>query len=84
MISHRCDKCVALFTRAWIEISVHEYYSCWYSVALFTRAWIEILIELFLTEFIRVALFTRAWIEMFSMYSICLFLLRRPLHEGVD
>ena len=33
---------VALFTRAWIEISYAKYASGRYDVALFTRAWIEI------------------------------------------
>ena len=55
---------VALFTRAWIEIS-----SLWIRiiimlVALFTRAWIEI--GTGWTTYIdgSVALFTRAWIEI--------------------
>ena len=33
---------VALFTRAWIEISINFTKSFDYRVALFTRAWIEI------------------------------------------
>ena len=33
---------VALFTRAWIEISLFENKASWNNVALFTRAWIEI------------------------------------------
>ena len=36
------EKVVALFTRAWIEISCHEKLSSVRAVALFTRAWIEI------------------------------------------
>ena len=36
---------VALFTRAWIEMSCSpKYVLCWL-VALFTRAWIEIIQE---------------------------------------
>ena len=34
---------VALFTRAWIEILIHEYTVLAETVALFTRAWIEML-----------------------------------------
>ena len=34
--------CVALFTRAWIEIFVHILRTYKHFVALFTRAWIEI------------------------------------------
>ena len=34
--------CVALFTRAWIEIYMISDMGAWYDVALFTRAWIEI------------------------------------------
>ena len=33
---------VALFTRAWIEMSIAEYNAAVQLVALFTRAWIEI------------------------------------------
>ena len=32
---------VALFARAWIEISAKKQLECMYSVALFARAWIE-------------------------------------------
>ena len=37
---------VALFTRAWIEITICTYLFCDYNVALFTRAWIEIAVLL--------------------------------------
>ena len=33
---------VALFTRAWIEMTLHKIASTILKVALFTRAWIEI------------------------------------------
>ena len=33
---------VALFMRAWIEISLFENKASWNNVALFMRAWIEI------------------------------------------
>ena len=75
---------VALFTRAWIEISSIDDEILKKEVALFTRAWIEIAMAIAACAEGAVALFTRAWIE------IC-FCLRdkftgagRPLHEGVD
>ena len=58
---------MALFTRAWIEISMvfTAYKLC--KVALFTRAWIEIRILGNICVFdTRVALFTRAWIEIYG------------------
>ena len=55
---------VALFTRAWIEISYISGKFASQSVALFTRAWIEIsyISGKFASQ--SVALFTRAWIEI--------------------
>ena len=58
---------VALFTRAWIEISHLTGVLKSNVVALFTRAWIEIQSQV--TDFVTqvVALFTRAWIEIAFM-----------------
>ena len=55
---------VALFTRAWIEISTAISVLKTSLVALFTRAWIEILHGFYEQEAASVALFTRAWIEI--------------------
>ena len=75
---------VALFTRAWIEITCN-YRSIYRKlVALFTRAWIEIKWQPLFALLIIVALFTRAWIEIsFSEQTINTGD-SRPLHEGVD
>ena len=63
---------VALFTRAWIEISTgYTDFAAEGVVALFTRAWIEIIngVSSFIEKI--VALFTRAWIEMaFNMDKV--------------
>ena len=75
---------VALFTRAWIEIDTREYSPEELPVALFTRAWIEIVLPLTCYSSCNVALFTRAWIEIGMYRRIVLYLLCRPLHEGVD
>ena len=53
-------------------------------VALFTRAWIEIEKLHNLVLRYSVALFTRAWIEISLLMKHIFFLIRRPLHEGVD
>ena len=75
---------VALFTRAWIEIS--EINCPWVKniVALFTRAWIEI--SEINCPWVKniVALFTRAWIEISKAHYQRVQSTRRPLHEGVD
>ena len=55
---------VALFTRAWIEISSSSSEDFTTSVALFTRAWIEISPFMKNAPLKPVALFTRAWIEI--------------------
>ena len=55
---------VALFTRAWIEMSGYRYRCFCVCVALFTRAWIEISDMDFTDNTGNVALFTRAWIEI--------------------
>ena len=55
---------VALFTRAWIEISPVLKSPFKNDVALFTRAWIEIILDAISLLKIGVALFTRAWIEI--------------------
>ncbi len=57
---------VALFTRAWIEISWLYLLCQTHSVALFTRAWIEIAPCVYYQYPTVVALFTRAWIEILS------------------
>ena len=75
---------VALFTRAWIEISLSELPAPTLKVALFTRAWIEISKADCNRSKLSVALFTRAWIEILSDIGIKLCTKRRPLHEGVD
>ena len=58
---------VALFTRAWIEISFTVPVFFTVRVALFTRAWIEMFWSAFISIGVFVALFTRAWIEIPSM-----------------
>ena len=55
---------VALFTRAWIEITATFRVNMQGYVALFTRAWIEILLAMEYRIILMVALFTRAWIEI--------------------
>ena len=56
---------VALFTRAWIEISIAPPVLIGKIVALFTRAWIEIFFVCEIVDLTLVALFTRAWIEIY-------------------
>ena len=75
---------VALFTRAWIEMTAlsENLYSA--RVALFTRAWIEMTQKGKIDVDILVALFTRAWIEITLQGSAFICGLGRPLHEGVD
>ena len=75
---------VALFTRAWIEISTGLMYKGLNAVALFTRAWIEIIRAKDGSQTTAVALFTRAWIEMAAISQIGTTKSSRPLHEGVD
>ena len=55
---------VALFARAWIEItnSIVDYFVPF--VALFARAWIEIRLWVLALHRLLVALFARAWIEI--------------------
>ena len=60
---------VALFARAWIEISAALQSKIVTSVALFARAWIEIPKILFQHLCQCVALFARAWIEICQ--SLC-------------
>ncbi len=75
---------VALFTRAWIEISVGFPIACCIAVALFTRAWIEMVHLLTTKSLKKVALFTRAWIEITAEKNKLDKTGCRPLHEGVD
>ena len=81
-ITHK--RCVALFTRAWIEIPLYGCDTAIDKVALFTRAWIEIKDIPDEIVFVTVALFTRAWIEMGKKTLLTIGEMRRPLHEGVD
>ena len=57
---------VALFARAWIEISVNSVKWFLSMVALFARAWIEIEALSVSALSQPVALFARAWIEIIS------------------
>ena len=75
---------VALFTRAWIEITAFCLDNANYRVALFTRAWIEIASQNYKDHVPLVALFTRAWIEIFLLNFMLSQDNCRPLHEGVD
>ena len=75
---------VALFTRAWIEITNLSVDAKGTSVALFTRAWIEIHKSVKCTRIHVVALFTRAWIEIMPIAYFTFVPTGRPLHEGVD
>ena len=75
---------VALFTRAWIEISWFDVNYRKTSVALFTRAWIEIIAVIQNDKCFLVALFTRAWIEIERNQRHVQSGHCRPLHEGVD
>ena len=76
---------VALFTRAWIEMSVYRTCHSGRRVALFTRAWIEIHADFILLIEPCVALFTRAWIEILTYPATFSAVVGgRPLHEGVD
>ena len=75
---------VALFTRAWIEISKKLTLQQQNAVALFTRAWIEMLLTFATHGLPYVALFTRAWIEIEHEIPSVAVLLCRPLYEGVD
>ena len=75
---------VALFTRAWIEISLKSGLAKAAKVALFTRAWIEMMKLHNGVELARVALFTRAWIEITADKTKIDSFTSRPLHEVVD
>ena len=77
-------KTVALFTRAWIEITNGYKLNVIRQVALFARAWIEITPNMRTIRGCLVALFARAWIEMVSLYLCQRGDLSRPLCEGVD
>ena len=78
------DASVALFTRAWIEITILRQCFLMKYVALFTRAWIEIKSAIYVAITRRVALFTRAWIEITSSVPPLICFGSRPLYEGVD
>ena len=75
---------VALFTRAWIEITILLLFIPIFNVALFTRAWIEIKLYPKDVKSYNVALFTRAWIEIYFNFTAFSTGKCRPLHEGVD
>ena len=77
-------KKVALFTRAWIEMTTPSANRACVTVALFTRAWIEIAEGVYLNDNTAVALFTRAWIEISFQAQKFTSCICRPLYEGVD
>ena len=85
MSVHQCTRLkVALFTRAWIEITAAARLPDGLLVALFTRAWIEITAVCGYMDMVGVALFTRAWIEITKDGATVVVSNGRPLHEGVD
>ena len=82
---HAYIGCVALFARAWIEISYTDSGAQTMEVALFARAWIEIKdLACKSAVLMAVALFARAWIEIPPRKLRPENAPRRPLREGVD
>ena len=73
---------VALFTRAWIEITSNVPPLICFSVALFTRAWIEIVILCLRYMLLIVALFTRAWIEIYLITVLIAIIRKSPSSRG--
>ena len=74
--------CVALFTRAWIEIFFRFSFNSSCSVALFTRAWIEIKSRWWYWRWCSVALFTRAWIEIRLLSVLLVSIVWSPSSRG--
>ena len=72
-LENKMTKTVALFTRAWIEITAPKSVQAAAAVALFTRAWIEIPEHTTSCGDDDVALFTRAWIEIVVKTSFIVF-----------
>ena len=75
---------VALFARAWIEITWNKKKERLFTVALFARAWIEMNMLIIYIINTHVALFARAWIEIMSLEKATDLTVSRPLCEGVD
>ena len=75
---------VALYTSAWIEISIIFARICNTFVALYTSAWIEITVSSDFETFVNVALYTSAWIEITCLLYCGGNVLCRTLHECVD
>ena len=75
---------VALFARAWIEITNACVVHFKSDVALFARAWIEMNMLIIYIINTHVALFARAWIEIMSLEKATDLTVSRPLCEGVD
>ena len=75
---------VALYTSAWIEISLHSPEPLQCGVALYTSAWIEIVQHFNFSAFHIVALYTSAWIEINKAKLNQDFTPSRTLHECVD
>ena len=84
LLARHAKRQVALFARAWIEIS--DFLKCQSPclVALFARAWIEMSLLARQRQSATVALFARAWIEMPYDKVYVAYLVGRPLCEGVD
>ena len=75
---------VALFTRAWIEISLSIRGTLSLRVALFTRAWIEMLVSPAMSP-IEASRPLHEGVDWNSpFWAPCTMRLSRPLHEGVD
>ena len=73
---------VALFARAWIEITKKLPVPQAGSVALFARAWIEIRSSGYVKGDVTVALFARAWIEIRQNIHTCLLNIESPSLRG--
>ena len=73
---------VALFARAWIEITAYASLVGSAMVALFARAWIEIDTEPLPQAKRCVALFARAWIEIRQNIHTCLLNIESPSLRG--
>ena len=75
---------VALYTSAWIEISIVPALKTTTLVALYTSAWIEISSSRIPDWLPFVALYTSAWIEIAPTFCPLSKLGSRTLHECVD
>ena len=61
---------VALYARAWVEISAIALTSSASLVALYARAWVEISSIFVRSETMAVALYARAWVEIYLLAGI--------------